>query len=399
MGERSEAALTIQRRYRRHQASKGDRVESEEKQAEGKESAGGLEVDNGGLGKEFAALCEREMRVGDEQDEEKQKREMDAAIVLQKHFRGRKVRKEKKLRLKKTNSELPKNIEIPMLSQQIVDEVTRTMALLVQHAPGTLNDDQIKRTKLLHHTSLTDMPRWMPKVEESDEDLTVTKSCKAQKKRDQKDSLWSLKRPLVKPHHTKKQTNYLRVYLKSVGKPEKASASIRARFKSHPKTQPSELTDVWDLRKKELGHHELQSQLSEEAIPEYSGSSLALQDSYGVQEKSWTAPYYSYPLLPPTWQMPVQSSSLQLLQQRDSFYSDYDYFHSSPSVFQQTPSFSNVHKSPPQRMMPKPGAHIRLEPLPRQPWSKPHQPKKNPAMSSYAERYKTLNDEKDNHHW
>lgn len=40
--------------------------------------------------------------------------------------------------------------------------------------------------------------------------------------------LQSLKEPSLRPHPLKKTTNYLRAYLRTVGRPEKASANIRS---------------------------------------------------------------------------------------------------------------------------------------------------------------------------
>ncbi|XP_065837721.1 uncharacterized protein [Oscarella lobularis] len=377
MGERDDAALLIQRRYREHRARK---------KRSGEEN----------LGSEFAALYEKEMSVerrGGEEEEEKE-RATAAATIVQRHYRGmigrrkaanlirqredqeaaartlqkqfRKYKSKKEEHIKRSlASDIPKNIERPMLSQQIVDEVTRAMELLIRHAPGTLDEDQIKRTRDLEQKSLAKIPIWKPPEvgESDDDDVGATKSLSyvgMTRKRNvlKKESLWSLKRPIVMPHPLKKQTNYLRVYLKSVGKPEKSSASIRARFKNHPKVQSSKLTEMWDLKKKE------KNDVSKDEHEVSITSGL----SWDSQDKSWSAPY-------------SDTNPAQFIQSDFSYYSpNYDYLHMGSAPVQK----------PPYQLAPsKP---IRLEPLPREPWPATKQlRKKGPQLNGYSQQYKTSN--------
>lgn len=69
---------------------------------------------------------------------------------------------------------MPPRVSPPMLSQQIVDEVTRAMAIIMNQSAGTLTKQQIERTDTLKNKPVRQLQRWSqpkkePPVEVDDE--------------------------------------------------------------------------------------------------------------------------------------------------------------------------------------------------------------------------------------
>jgi hypothetical protein len=92
-----------------------------------------------------------------------------AARMIQKNYRGYRARRDnEKHKIDQKHSKLfPLPINPPMLSQQIVDEVTRAMALIMNHSAGTLTSQQIERTNTLKNKPVEQLERWsQPKCEQ-----------------------------------------------------------------------------------------------------------------------------------------------------------------------------------------------------------------------------------------
>lgn len=198
-----------------------------------------------------------------------------AARMIQKNYRGYRARRDnEKHKIDQKHSKLfPLPINPPMLSQQIVDEVTRAMALIMNHSAGTLTSQQIERTNTLKNKPVEQLERWsQPKCEQpvkteteaEQKEATATERISKPKwkipRRNESVSIWSLKSPSLQPYPLKRPTNYLRTYLKAAGKPVKASANIRLRFKNSRKQQPPELTDIWDIKKRHVSVRQVNRQ-------------------------------------------------------------------------------------------------------------------------------------------
>ncbi|XP_062511171.1 uncharacterized protein LOC134187071 isoform X2 [Corticium candelabrum] len=252
------------------------------------------------------------------QDSMKNETAEAAATIIQKNYRGYLVRREyPKLESKNQEITIRPSLHPPMLSQQIVDEVTRAMAIIMNHSKGTLTQQQVERTNALQDKPVEQLQRWMrPKQQKEElqqvkrkEDHVELKHVKGYARTNLKmptrpDGIRSLKAPTLQPHPLKKTTNYLRTYLRTVGRPEKASADIRLRFKCNPRQQPPELTNIWDIKRQ----HE-NGKLSKVGKGVYGYDTSLAANADSLWDSHVTKYRHSMP--PEPWQVLHQSGSYE----------------------------------------------------------------------------------------